>query len=713
MTERDVPIDPQSVRILIADDDPGLLESLHNLLAIEGYPVQTASGGGAAIEALRNQHFDLLLLDLAMPDLGGLDVLRFIQAAQLKTQTVVVSGNSTVEDVAGALREGAHDYLKKPYEPAELLATVRNALRHKALEDTNIEMRSRLEKSERLHRMIVNNSPDIVFVLDSLKRFRFINSRVHELLGHTRQALLDTSILDLVEPDERDKASYFFDQASQQQAHVRSAEIALRPAEPSRTRHYFEVAVWPTASSETSEGGATEPLIYGTARDITERKESEAFINFQAYHDLLTRLPNRALFRDRVDVAISHAQRTGAQLAVLFIDLNRFKVINDSLGHTVGDRLLQGVAQRLQSCIRKGDTLSRFGGDEFTLLIPGLASSDAAIQVADKILESLQAPFEIGDHELFVGASIGIAIYPDAGDNLEALIKNADIAMYREKSTGKTGVRVYSPEMGGHPPRRLQLEQDMRRALERDEFHILYQPQVDTESGQMVAVEALIRWDHPELGLLGPAEFIPVAEDTRLIVDLDRLTLRTATREIQRHNREAAQELRLAVNLSPVLVERDDFVEDFLGILGEIGFPPDLLEVEITENLLMSDTMDTVHKLNRLGAAGVQIAVDDFGTGYSSLSYLQKLPIHTLKIDRSFTHTICRNDEACIVNAIISMARGLNMNIVAEGVETEAHRDYLRNLECPMLQGFLFGQPAPLHTLLQDDALIARPAACK
>lgn len=713
MTERDVPIDPQSVRILIADDDPGLLESLHNLLAIEGYPVQTASGGGAAIEALRNQHFDLLLLDLAMPDLGGLDVLRFMQAAQLKTQTVVVSGNSTVEDVAGALREGAHDYLKKPYEPAELLATVRNALRHKALEDTNIEMRSRLEKSERLHRMIVNNSPDIVFVLDSRKRFRFINSRVHELLGHTRQALLDTSILDLVEPDERDKASYFFDQASQQQAHVRSAEIALRPAEHSRTRHYFEVAVWPTASSETPEAGATEPLVYGTARDITERKESEAFINFQAYHDLLTRLPNRALFRDRVDVAISHAQRTGAQLAVLFIDLNRFKVINDSLGHTVGDRLLQGVAQRLQSCIRKGDTLSRFGGDEFTLLIPGLASSDAAIQVAGKILESLQAPFEIGDHELFVGASIGIAIYPDAGDNLEALIKNADIAMYREKSTGKTGVRVYSPEMGGHPPRRLQLEQDMRRALERDEFHILYQPQVDTESGQMVAVEALIRWDHPELGLLGPAEFIPVAEDTRLIVDLDRLTLRTATREIQRHNREAAQELRLAVNLSPVLVERDDFVEDFLGILGEIGFPPDLLEVEITENLLMSDTMDTVHKLNRLGAAGVQIAVDDFGTGYSSLSYLQKLPIHTLKIDRSFTHTICRNDEACIVNAIISMARGLNMNIVAEGVETEAHRDYLRNLECPMMQGFLFGQPAPLHTLLQDDALIARPAACK
>ncbi|WP_018177003.1 EAL domain-containing protein [Thioalkalivibrio sp. AKL8] len=711
MPERDAPIDPQSVRILIADDDPGLLESLRGLLTIQGYPVRTAAGGGAAIEALREKHYDLLLLDLTMPELNGLDVLRFMQAAGLETLTVVVSGNSTVEDVAGALREGAHDYLKKPYEPAELLATVRNALHHKALEDANRTMRARLEKSERLHRVIVNNSPDIVFVLGADHRFRFVNSRVHELLGYARRDLIDRSVFDLVEPEDRDKAEYFFEQAASQHPHIRSVELALQPGTPSRSRRFFEVAVWPSSNSDDADNGET--LIYGTARDITDRKESEAFINFQAYHDLLTRLPNRALFRDRVDVAISHAQRSGTQLAVLFIDLNRFKVINDSLGHTVGDRLLQEVAQRLQACIRKGDTLSRFGGDEFTLLIPGLASNEAATQVADKILESLQAPFKIGDQELFVGASIGIAIYPDAGDNLEALIKNADIAMYREKSSGKTGVRVYSPDMGGHPPRRLQLEQDMRRALERDEFHILYQPQVDTETGHMVGVEALIRWDHPTLGLLGPAEFIPVAEETRLIVDLDRLTLRTAIREMQRHSRDGYPELRLAVNLSPVLVERDDFVEDFLGILGETGFPPDLLEVEITENLLMSDTPDTVHKLNRLGAAGVQIAVDDFGTGYSSLSYLQKLPIHTLKIDRSFTHTICREDEACIVNAIISMARGLQMNIVAEGVETEAHRDYLRDLECPMIQGFLFGQPAPLHTLLENEALFAAPTTCQ
>lgn len=708
MTERDAPADPETPRILVADDDPGMLESLRDLLRLEGYPVQTAPGGGAAIAALRSERFDLLLLDLAMPELSGLDVLRFMRAACLDTLTVVISGNGTVDNVAGALREGAHDYVKKPYEPAELLATVRNALHQKSLEDANRAMRARIERSERLHRVIVNNSPDIVFVLDARRRFRFVNSRVHELLGYSRRDLLDAPIFDLVEPEDQEKAAYFFEQAARPNAHIRSVELALKPRHHSRNRRFFEVAVWPSGGSDDPDAEAADPMTYGTARDITDRKESEAFINFQAYHDLLTRLPNRALFRDRVDVAISHAQRAGTQLAVLFIDLNRFKVINDSLGHTVGDRLLQGVAQRLQSCIRKGDTLSRFGGDEFTLLIPDLASSEAATQVADKILESLESPFAIGDHELFVGASIGIAIYPEAGDNLEALIKNADIAMYREKSTGKTGARIYQPEMGGNPPRQLQLEQDMRRALEGNEFHILYQPQVDTQSGQMVGVEALIRWDHPKLGLLSPAEFIPIAEDTRLIVELDRMTLRSAIRELQRQPRTDGVPLHLAVNLSPVLVEREDFVESFLEILEETAFPPERLELEITENLLMSDTMDTVHKLKRLSTAGVQIAVDDFGTGYSSLSYLQKLPIHTLKIDRSFTRTIGHGDESCIVNAIISMARGLGMNIIAEGVETELHRDYLRDLECPLMQGFFFGQPAPLATLMETESLNTR-----
>ncbi|WP_018868352.1 EAL domain-containing protein [Thioalkalivibrio sp. ALJ10] len=694
----------KSPRILVVDDDARLLDSVRQLLELQTFTVETAPGGGAAIEILRRDPPDLLLLDLCMPELGGRDVLRFIQAAGLAVPVVVISGNTSVDDVAGALREGASDYLKKPYQPDELLATVRNALHKKELEDANRNMRTRLERSERLHRLIVNNSPDIVFILDREGRFRFVNSRVHELLGYSRQDLLDTRVLDLVEPDDHEKAEYFFEQAGRSHAHIRSVELALKPREMARTRRYFEVAVWPTAASDDT----GETLIYGTARDITDRKESEAFINFQAYHDLLTRLPNRALFRDRVDVAIAQAQRHSHPLAVMFIDLNRFKVINDSLGHTIGDRLLQAVAQRLLGCIRKGDTLSRFGGDEFTLLLPEISDKNAAVEVAEKILQSLSTPFHLGgDHELYVGASIGIAIYPEGGDTLEALIRHADIAMYREKNTGKNGIRLFAPEMHGNTPHRLQLEQDLRKALEREEFHILYQPQVDGETGQLLGVEALIRRDHPDRGVLGPAEFIPVAEDTRLIVDLDRATLRNALCDIRDAHRRV-KDLRLAVNLSPVLIERDDFVDGVLGLLVETGFPPELLEIEITESLLMSDTHDTVAKLNRLCEAGVQVAVDDFGTGYSSLSYLQKLPVHTLKIDRSFTHTICTEGEACIVNAIVSMARGLQMNIIAEGVETSSQQNYLRRLGCPMMQGFLFGHPSPLADLLQQESDFGR-----
>ncbi|MGM0553517.1 MAG: putative bifunctional diguanylate cyclase/phosphodiesterase [Pseudomonadota bacterium] len=687
-------------RILVADDDPRLIDSVRGLLATQGLTIDAASGGGAAIECLRNAHYDLLLLDLCMPELDGRDVLRFMRAAELDTLTVVISGNSSVDDVAGALREGAHDYLKKPYQPEELLATVQNALQKKHLEDANREMRARLEKSERLHRLIVNNSPDIVFILDHEGRFRFVNSRVHELLGYTHQEIMGHSILDLIEPSDRDKAEYFFQQAGRAHAHIRSIEVAMQPRHAGRGPRHFELAVWPTPPGD--ESTAPDDRIYGTARDITDRKESEAFINFQAYHDLLTRLPNRALFRDRVDVAISHAERSASHLAVMFIDLNRFKIINDSLGHTVGDRLLQAVAQRLQDGIRKGDTLSRFGGDEFTLLLPDLPDTGAALQVAEKLLDCLSAPFHLGDHELYVGASIGIAVYPDAGHTLDALIKSADIAMYHEKKTGKNGARLFDPAMGGGTPLRLQVEQDMRRALQREEFHILYQPQVDAASGQMIGVEALVRWDHPTRGMLGPTEFIPIAEDTRMIVELDRLTLRGAVREVRECQRNGIPDLRLAVNLSPVLVDREDFVETILETLKQADFPPHLLEIEITESLLMTDAHQTVQKLNRLCATGIQVAVDDFGTGYSSLGYLQKLPVHTLKIDRSFTSTICGEDEACIVNAIVSMARGLHLNIVAEGVETRLHYDYLHHLGCPVMQGFLFGQPAPLSTLLEE-----------
>jgi len=689
-------------RILLADDDPRLLESLHALLQLYRYDVDTALGGQEAIAQLCRNHYDLLLLDLRMPDVSGHDVMQYMTTHQIATMTIVVSGETSIDDISRALRNGAYDYLKKPYVPEELLATINNAIRKKRLEDAHRVMEGRLNRSEKLHRFIVNNSPDLIYILDEQGCFSFLNSKIESLLGYDRNELIGHALTSLADEDDMEKARYFFEQAARSHNSSRSIEIALRPRQPSHSKRYFELSVWPVNENDNIAGTAQRYCIYGTARDITDRLEAEAFINFQAYHDLLTRLPNRALFKDRLSMALTQAARNNQRLAVMFIDLDRFKIINDSLGHTMGDRLLQAVSQRLLGCVRKGDTLSRFGGDEFTLLLPDMIGPQAAIQVAEKILESIKDPFRLGDHDIHIGASIGIAVYPEGGTTLDGLIKNADIAMYRVKNTGKDGYHVFSHDMTAIATQRLMLEQDMRRALENNEFEIYYQPQVDAQTEQLVGVEALVRWRHPTLGLLAPAEFIPVAEDSRLIIELDRQTLGVACREIGQQHRTGFPTLKLSVNLSPLLLERANFVDHILEILALEKFPPHLLELEITEGLLMNDRHDVIEKLRRLSAAGVQIAIDDFGTGYSSLSYLQKFPINTLKIDRSFVLAIkTAEEEACIVNAIISMAQGLKLRIIAEGVENRAQLHYLRSLGCDAVQGYLFGKAAPMSELVQ------------
>jgi diguanylate cyclase (GGDEF)-like protein len=386
----------------------------------------------------------------------------------------------------------------------------------------------------------------------------------------------------------------------------------------------------------------------------------------------------------------------------MFIDLDRFKVINDSLGHTMGDRLLQAVSQRLLSCIRKGDTLSRFGGDEFTLLLPDVHGEEAAIHIAEKILDSVKEPFNIASHEIYVGASIGIAIFPDAGDNLDALIKNADIAMYRIKNSGKDGYQVFCQEMNSSLTQRHLLEQDLRKALQNGELEICYQPLIDAETELLHGVEALIRWNHPKHGRMSPAEFIPIAEDSRLIIEIDRHTLKKACGHITDLHKKGHTDLKLSVNLSPLMVEREDFVDHILGTLQATEFPPQCLELEITEGLLLSDRRDIVEKLVQLTETGISLAIDDFGTGYSSLSYLHKFPISTLKIDRSFIHSLRSNsEEACIVNAIVSMAHGLKMKIIAEGVEHISQLTYLKSLGCNIVQGYLFGEATSLDDLIR------------
>lgn len=696
--------DERPGRVLVVDDDQRLAESLHDLLSLHGLTVDLVFGGQAAINRLRSVSYDVVLLDLVMPEVDGHQVLQFIQSAGIKTLAIVVSGESAVDHVSRALRQGAHDYIKKPYVADELMTTVSNAIRKKRLEDSHQDMQRRLSRSERLHRFLVNNSPDIIFILDQQGCFSFINSKVESLLGYRRSDLLGTHITSIVDAEDQEKARYFFEHAHTTNNSERAVNMALvsraSNASESRKRH-FELTM-STISDDVLEADVGHRYeIYGTARDISDQIEAEEFINFQAYHDILTRLPNRSLFKDRLSVAITQAHRNQEKLAVMFIDLDRFKVINDSLGHTMGDRLLQSVSQRLLSCVRKGDTLSRFGGDEFTLLLPDIKNDATALQVAEKMLESIKSPFDIAGHEIYIGASIGIAVYPDAGDDIEALIKNADIAMYRIKSTGKNGSILFNAEMNGSVTRRHSLEQDLRKALQNNELEICYQPLVDTVNTNLYGVEALIRWNHPRYGRLSPAEFIPIAEDSRLIVEIDRQTMREACLHVGALHQKGHPELSLSINLSPVMVEREDFVQHIFDTLQATGFPPQKLQLEITEGLLLNDRKDIVEKLLQLTRSGINLAIDDFGTGFSSLSYLHKFPINTLKIDRSFVQKLhSESEDACIVSAIVSMAQGLRMNIVAEGVEHMFQFNYLRSLGCNIVQGYLFGEATSLNDVV-------------
>lgn len=688
--------------ILVVDDEHRMLTSLEALLTTEGYQVTTSLGGLSACQLLLNQSFDLVLLDLNMGDLNGHQVMDFIAQHDIDIATIVVSGESSFSAVSQALRRGAYDYIKKPYDPAELISTIDKALQKVTLEKAHSAMQTRLKKSEELHRYIVNSSPDVVFMLDRKGHFSFLNRKVESLLGYSRKELLGKPYTAFIDPADLERAHFFFTEQPKRSSDRFSSELRLRFKHEAHASRHFEVTLFPVKSKSDQPGAAPRHMgLYGTARDITERKEAEQFINFQAYHDLLTRLPNRALFKDRLNLALAQSKRLNKQVAVMFLDLDRFKVVNDTLGHAMGDRLLQSVAMRLESCIRKGDTLSRFGGDEFTLLLPAIDNLEDARTIAKKVIDILKEPFTLGEHEVFVGVSIGITVSPEGGDTVEQMIQNADAAMYHVKGRGKDGYQFYNESLSVADSNRLNLERDIRLALERNEFVVYYQPKICTQSERVIGVEALVRWQHPERGIVYPSDFIPLAEETRLMSDISDWVLKKACQEVGEWLRSGHNHIGLSVNFSPLQVEHPKFVQRLLDTLEETGFPAENLEIELTEEVIMKDLSQMTSKLNQLAEHGVSVAIDDFGTGYSSLNYLSKLPINTLKVDQTFIREIDdERDEACIVNAIIAMAHGLKLNIVAEGVETRAQVDYLKSLGSHEMQGFYFGKAEPAEVTL-------------
>jgi diguanylate cyclase (GGDEF)-like protein len=430
--------------------------------------------------------------------------------------------------------------------------------------------------------------------------------------------------------------------------------------------------------------------------EIEERKRIEERIRHMAFHDSLTALPNRILFNDRLTIALAHAQRMDEILAVLFLDLDRFKAVNDALGHTMGDQLLREVADRLKSCVREEDTVARFGGDEFTLLMVGITQVDHVTNIACKILNAFKRTWSISKHELYITASIGIAIYPNHGDSAEILLRNADAAMYCAKEQGKNTYQFYTAAMHAKSFDKMLLECNLHRALEREEFDVYYQPLVSINTGLVVGMEALMRWRHPERGLVLPDEFLALSENTRLIVFIDELVLYTVCKQCKVWQDEGHQPLSVAVNISVRTFQQPNLVEMVTSILQKTGLDPQFLGIEITESIAMQDMETTIGKLERLSSMGIQISIDDFGTGFSSLYYLKKFPIHKLKISQHFVSGIAtdQNDKV-IVSSVIALAQSLKFKVVAEGVENEEQLVFLKQRQCDEMQGYLFCKPLP------------------
>lgn len=562
-----------------------------------------------------------------------------------------------------------------------MISTVQDVTDRKLAEEA-------LRESERRYQAMAESSPVGIFRCDRNSRCRYVNRRWREITGLTTTQAATDGWLSAVHPDEMDQVT-------------RNWQLAVAAGQVFRAECRFRrprgVTTWVFVQAEPAYDLQQQLSGYiGSVTDISDRKRTEEEIRRIAYYDTLTRLPNRAFFLEQLRRNIESAKRTGRRSALLFCDLDNFKDVNDSLGHDKGDLLLQGIAQRLSASIRKGDTLGRLGGDEFVLLLPKVESSRDAVMVANKIKDQLDQPFDLDGHEVYTSTSVGIAFYPDDGDTVTTLLKHADMAMYAAKKTGRNRYHFFDEEMHEQAVERMRLEAGLRQALDRDEFSLVYQPQYELSSGRLVGVEALLRWDHPELGRVLPERFIHMAEETGLILPIGEWVLRTACRQTAEWIASGFADLRVAVNLSGRQFIEPGLVEQVRTVLAETGLPPQNLELEITESVLMQDVEQARQTIDTLRTDGVHLAVDDFGTGYSSLLYLKQLPVSRLKISQDFVRDIASDRrDAAIAEAIISLGSSLGLDIVAEGVETGEQAGILEDLNCPQVQGFHYDRPLP------------------
>jgi len=553
------------------------------------------------------------------------------------------------------------------------------------------DMERRAQQAAMLNQAIMDAVPIGVLTVDGGGTVASANRASCEMLGYAASELLGRSVNTLSDAEDR------FGREPQGDAERGPLELEVEHTWVRKNGSSFPASVIALPLHEGADGS---PVQLQVVMDITERKRAAARIEHMALHDSLTGLPNRVLLQDRAGRALLRAQRQSGGFALMLLDLDRFKQINDTLGHAAGDEVLKTVAQRLTHTVRASDTVVRMGGDEFAILLPEVALAEQALEVAQKILAVMADDMLAGGHRLQVTPSIGVALFPGHGGDLSTLLRNADAAMYDAKARGRNAASLYCADMSAHADVQFELQAALRQALARDEFLLHYQPLIDAQTGEVRALEALLRWQHPQRGLVSPADFIPLAEDTGLIVPIGTWVLDQACADLARLRADGRPGLRVAVNLSPRQFKADGLEENVVAALRGAGLPGDALELEITESVLMSSLERTQQILNRLRALGVRIAIDDFGTGYSSLSYLANFPVQTVKVDRSFVRQIDSGEgTALLAGAIVAMAHSLGLDVVAEGVETPAQCNHLVEVKCELLQGFLFSKPVRFDQL--------------
>jgi len=552
----------------------------------------------------------------------------------------------------------------------------------------DITERKQVEERLRQSATVFENTTEGVLITDDNSRIVSVNKAFTEITGYGQDELIGETP-DALKSGRHDKEFYASMWSAIRETGRWQGEVW------NRRKNGNIYPEWLNISVVKDERGRITHYV-GVFSDISAMKESESKLDHLAHHDPLTGLPNRLLLNARMEHSLTRAHRNNSQLAVLFLDLDHFKNINDTLGHPIGDLLLQEVAHRLTGCVREEDTVTRLGGDEFTILLEDLQNSRFASDVAQKIIAVLADRFVLQRHEVFITCSIGISIFPSDGDNVTNLLKNADSALYRAKDQGRNNYQYYTEELTTRAMERLSMENNLRHALERNELVLHYQPQVDLYSGSIIGMEALLRWQHPEMGLIAPGSFIPLAEETGLIVPIGEWVLRTACARLQAWIDAGLPKVRMAVNLSSRQFNQKNLAEVVASALRDSGLDPNCLELELTESLIMEDAEAAIVVLNEIKALGVQFSIDDFGTGYSSLSYLKRFPIDRIKIDQSFVRNITTDPEdAAVSQAIISLSHSLNMKTVAEGVETIEQQEFLRSRQCDEIQGFYFSRPVP------------------